>query len=72
MFPSQARKQKKGLLKVYDKIVEHYFLYIPNRILLLKQGNVAHAGGFCLGQTSLKQEINHHLHLYYCINLAAK
>jgi len=62
IISSQAKKQKKGLPKVYDKVFVYYFLYVPSIVLLLIQGNVAHAGGFCFGQTSLKQETNHHLH----------
>jgi len=40
--------------------------------LLFIQGNVVHAGGFCVGQTGLKQESNHHLHLYCCPILTTK
>jgi len=68
----KQKKQKKVLSKVYDKAFEHYFLYIPMGTLLLIQGNVAHAGGFCFGKTGLKQETNQHLHFNCCPNDATK
>ncbi len=68
----KQKKQKKGLPKVYDKVFEDYFLYIPRGVVLFIQGNVAHTGGFCFGQTGLKQETNHHLHIYCCHNDATK
>jgi len=42
--------------KHHKEKFKHYFLYIPRGILLWIQGNAAHAGGFCFGQTGLKQE----------------
>jgi len=52
----KQKKQKKGLPKAYDKVFEHYFLYIPRGVLLLIEGNVAHAGGFCYGQRGLSRK----------------
>jgi len=62
----KKKKQKKGLPKEDDDVFEHYFLFIPRGILLLIQGNVAHAGGFCYGQNGKNQETNHRLHFYCC------
>jgi len=70
----KQKKQKKGLCKEDEEKFKHYFLYIPRGILLFIQGDgdVAHAGGFCFGQTCQKQETNHHLHFYCCPNMVSR
>jgi len=54
----QAKKETEERInqKHHKEKFKHYFLYIPRGILLWIQGNAAHAGGFCFGQTGLKRK----------------
>jgi len=63
MFPAQMRRNKeRGSQRRWWEIWELLTLYYQRNSSLML-GNAAHAGSFCFGQTSLKQETNHHLHL---------